>query len=366
MPRRWSGVPRSALGLLGLAACYTAPAAGVRLLQRYPDDRREFLFYPPGEEPDASELLDEMKRRKSMHLDHRGAGGDADEPPKTRLLFGKWRAGFDDTFSRILTLMKLAMVANARLVLPAPSEILEHGNVSFAAASWDEYFKAEPGFYRRTKPHRCPGRVKRQFWNASRLEEEIRLGNASILFDHSKVFCVQLRGNGRDKPIWEAPEMVSALRSLDRAPPRLYVSSGIAQYANKVLEELGPRFSAVHVRQGDRGSPHCTSPEFVSELMARQGKADKWLVASDGNSSWFDELLANASSMQMDVVTELQQPSLASLQDNYFRYGVEKCMFSAAEHFIDTYHNVGFGCMPVIGQKSKRGTYLLCPEGSAA
>lgn len=353
---RWPGVPGAGLGILALAACCAAPAAGVRLQgqQQQQPEARDFVFYAAGEEPEALPLRKKTKMRRPRRDESRG-----DESPLTRVIIAsRWSCGFDDSYSRILRLMELAQVANAKLVLPPPRWVLEkkHGNKSYVAEWWDEYFDAAPRFYRREDYPRCHKRLI----NETEFKASIRLGNASVFFNHSMPLCVHLEGDYAYKTMASQPEVMERAKALkDRgSQPLLWVSKKIADYTEGVLREIGPSFSAVHVREGDMGSPECTRPPYVAEQMTKFGRADRWLVCSNANETWYDEL-ENAT-RGLNVITEHQLPSLTSIKDNFFRYGVEKCVFGEADHLLDTYRNVGFRCKQVAKSSHKFG--LLCAE----
>lgn len=370
MLRRSPGARGAVLFILAWASCFAAPAAGLRIHEQQPEeDGDELVFLPSGqledEPPAETPLLQRESGRSRRIPDYKKEAPRSNVPKKAlrRVIFApRFNAGFDSSFSQMYGFMQLGMIANAGVVFRAPKDMLspDHGSTYKVAESWDKYLQGAPQFYSEQEVVECA----RERWELERFVDEFRLGNASVFFDHSKPLCVDLIVN------WYRIRQERIVREvLDSSgkEPQLFASKALRKRFNRAYGELmawsGGNYSVVHVRQGDMGRPHCTSPAWVTKQMYEFGPHDHWLLASNADEAWYTQMKQQAASMKLTFITE-RGGWVGALEDNYFRYCLLKCAFGSAERFLGTYKHAVFECTPAKRRQTEQKVRLLCDGGA--
>jgi len=136
---------------------------------------------------------------------------------------------------------------------------------------------------------------------------------------------------------------------------------------NEVTNQGGGSYNAIHVRRGDHGLQNCNGALNALVTMLRLGdlnpdtKSFPWLLMSDGEPEFYDELLRLAGLNNLTIVPEGALHTVAPLKDDFSRYLALECAYSSAAVAINTFkYGASMRCQAGSLPVSKSKKTLLC------
>lgn len=263
------------------------------------------------------------------------------------------KAGINDRLFVLTRMLAFATEVKAVLAFPTPDKMLgkRHGHTS--ALNWTDYFVTRPKVHAMDGVKCMPGVHEVAITDAKMLTAMPRWFSA-LLKDTSRPMCLRVKvkyaeikvpkGNASDilemtergagkMGVWTSGQVVEILKKAKRS--------------NYILRNP---YNVVHVRLGDKATRKCSTPSYIVESVEKfksqhtEHGQYPWLVMSDGDDSFFQQLVTVGKKRRIKFITERELRPLYDLQDNYLRYTVLECIFGGAALALSNFKDHGRLC----------------------
>lgn len=263
------------------------------------------------------------------------------------------KAGINDRLFVLTRMLAFATEVKAVLGFPTPEQMLGHRHGDTSAVNWTEYYVMQPKVHPLDGIQCEPGVDQVTIRKASELKT-MPSWLKEDLMDTERPLCLRIKAKFSEIKVPKGQTSdIQDFMARGARHMAVWTSGKVVGLWKKTQRSnyfLRRPYNVVHVRLGDKATPACGTPTYivgrVERMILQHGEHGyyPWVVMSDGDDDFFQQLVEAGRRRHIKFVTEKEMRPLDELEDNYLRYTVLECIFGGAQLALSNFKDHGRLC----------------------